>query len=119
MGAPEEHSEGFWHTIAYCCGTVGILNAFLSVWQITGDQDFLDYAIRTANQLLKDGIREELAGAETIKWEEAYTQLESENISAPIGFYKGAASTLLQLYSALKGDFKVSHIIDDPFPSTY
>lgn len=118
LGAPEQHSDGYWNTIAYCCGTAGILNAFLSVWQVTDDAVFLDYAKRTAAQLLQTA---EVSG-DGIRWNEAYTRLEPENISAPIGFYEGAAgagSTLLQLYSALKGDFKVSRIIDDPFPSTY
>ncbi|MGT2907351.1 lanthionine synthetase LanC family protein [Streptococcus dentiloxodontae] len=122
LGAPEEHSAGYWHTVAYCCGSAGFLNAFLSVWQITDKDKYLDYAKRTALQLLKDGDLYENEGKTAIKWEEAYTRLEPDNISAPIGFYEGAAgvaSVLLQLYSALKGDYQVSRIIDDPFPSTY
>lgn len=122
LGAPETHSDGYWHTIAYCCGSAGFLNAFLSAWQVTGDQAFLDYAKRTALQLLTDGQKDSTDGQETLKWEEAYTRVESDNISAPIGFYEGAsgaASVLLQLASVLQGDFKVSRIIDDPFPSTY
>ncbi|SDQ07744.1 Lanthionine synthetase C-like protein [Streptococcus equinus] len=120
LGAPEVHSEGYWHTVAYCCGSAGLLNAFLSVWQVTRSDKYLDYAVRTAIELLKDGDYDETE--EKIKWEEAYTRLEPDNISAPIGFYEGAAgvaSVLLQLYSVLIGDFKVSRIVDDPFPSTY
>ena len=89
---------------------------------MTGDQVFLDYAKRTALQLLTDGQKDSTDGQETFKWEEAYTRVEPDNISALIGFYEGAsgaASVLLQLASALQGDFKVSRIIDDPFPSTY
>lgn len=118
LGAPEHHSEGYWNTIAYCCGSVGFLNAFLSVWQVTGEEKFLDYAKRTAASLLADGQLEE----NRLSWKEAYTRLEPDNITAPIGFYEGAAgagSVLLQLYSALKGDYKVHRILDDPFPSTY
>ena len=108
LGAPEVHSEGYWHTVAYCCGSAGLLNAFLSVWQVTRSDKYLDYAVRTAIELLKDGDYDETE--EKIKWEEAYTRLEPDNISAPIGFYEGAAgvaSVLLQLYSVLIGDFKV------------
>ncbi|MGT2960838.1 lanthionine synthetase LanC family protein [Streptococcus caballi] len=122
LGVPEEHSEGYWHTIAYCCGSAGFLNAFLSVYQVTGNGIYLDFAKRTAIQLLKDGDYYDENGQESIKWNEAYTRLEPDNISAPIGFYEGAAgvaSVLLQLYSLLEGDYKVSRIVDDPFPSTY
>lgn len=122
LGAPEVHSEGYWHTVAYCCGSAGLLNAFLSVWQITEKEEYLDYAVRTAIQLVKDGDYYDETEYGKIRWEEAYTRVEPDNISAPIGFYEGAAgvaSVLLQLFSLLNGDFKVSRIIDDPFPSTY
>ncbi|WP_461216045.1 lanthionine synthetase LanC family protein [Lacticaseibacillus sp. GG6-2] len=119
-GAPEVHSAGYWNTVAQCCGSSSILNSFLGQYLATGDERFLDYSKRTAEQLLGDAHHDfEEDGTETVRWYEAYTRLEPDNITAPIGFYEGAAgagSALLSLYSVLKDKPAIPRSVDDPFP---
>lgn len=121
-GAPETHSEGYWNTVAQCCGSSSILNTFVGLWLATGEEKYLDFAKRTGNQLLGDAHHEYTDDGELVKWYEAYTRVEPDNISSPIGFYEGAAgagSALLQLYSAINGDnVPIPRSVDDPFPSS-
>lgn len=119
-GAPEIHSEGYWNTVAQCCGSSSILNTFLGFYLATNKKKFLNYAKRTAEQIIGDAHYELEGGDKLAKWYEAYTRLEPQNISAPIGFYDGAAgagSALLQLYSVLTEHPQVPRSVDDPFPT--
>lgn len=40
-GAPRIHSKGYWHTYCYCCGAAGMIEHFLSVYRLTGEDRFL------------------------------------------------------------------------------
>lgn len=121
-GAPEIHSEGYWNTVAQCCGSASILNTFIGLWLATGQEKYLDFAKRTGEQLLGNAHYEHTGDIELVRWYEAYTRTEPDNISAPIGFYDGAAgagSALLQLYSVINGDdVSIPRSVDDPFPSS-
>lgn len=51
-GAPESYSRGYWPSQALCCGTPGLLEHFISVYKLTGEQEFLNYARRTARMVI-------------------------------------------------------------------
>ena len=53
-GAPEKHSWGFWNCQCQCCGTAGILEHFAAMYEYTGEKEFYDYMIRTADVMLSD-----------------------------------------------------------------
>lgn len=53
-GAPEKHSWGFWNCQCQCCGTAGILEHFAAMYEYTGEKEFYDYMIRTADIMLSD-----------------------------------------------------------------
>jgi len=126
-GAPEYHSNGWWHIHCLCCGTAGFLHLFLSIWATTGDEEFFKYAERTARSLLgwsyhtegKDGIES--------TWHQAFAYVNQKETTTKIGMYDGTAgiaSCLLEFYTALlekegKGKFYGVRAIDDPYPSNY
>lgn len=51
-GAPESFSRGYWPSQALCCGTPGLLEHFISVYKFTGEDEFLNYARRTARMVI-------------------------------------------------------------------
>lgn len=51
-GAPENYSRGYWRSQALCCGTPGLLEHFISVYKLTGEKEFLNYAKRTARTVI-------------------------------------------------------------------
>ncbi len=51
-GAPEQFSRGYWKSQSLCCGTPGILEHFVSVYKLTGEEEFLKYAKRAARTVI-------------------------------------------------------------------
>lgn len=51
-GAPENFSRGYWPSQALCCGTPGLLEHFIKVYRLTGDDEFYKYAKRTARMII-------------------------------------------------------------------
>lgn len=119
LGAPEKHSPGYWNTHNQCCGTSGLTNTFLGVWAETGDENYLNFAIRTGEQLLGWAHHTHEGDKKQAKWFQSIDRVAPNRVSTAIGLYDGAAGigwALLQLYLAKKGNFKVNRSIDDPYP---
>lgn len=118
-GAPEKHSPGYWNTHNQCCGTSGMTNLFLGVWAETGEEEYLDYAIRTGEQLLGFAYHVNENNELQTKWYQAIDRTSPERVTTPIGLYDGAAGigwALLQLYLAEEGKFHITRALDDPYP---
>ena len=102
-GAPEKHSWGFWNCQCQCCGTAGILEHFAHMYEFTGDEEFYDYMIRTANVMLSDSDHR-TPGKRT--WYDSWWRTIPTRIVSYVGLYVGAAgcgSSLLRTYAAMKG----------------
>lgn len=114
-GAPENHSEGYWYTANLCCGTAGMVDLFLGLWAETKEVKWL-HAGRRASDHLLGWARDAKKG---ITWNLALDRVSPQAVTAPIGLYDGAAGigwVLLQMYTALVGNFHTFRSIDDPFP---
>ena len=102
-GAPERHSWGFWNCQCQCCGTAGILEHFAEMYEYTGEKEFYDYMIRTADVLLSDSDHR-TQGSRT--WYDSWWRTIPTRVVSYPGLYVGAAgcgSSLLRAYAALTG----------------
>lgn len=102
-GVPEKNSWGYWPSYSLCCGAPGVLEYFSEVYEITGEEEFLQYAIRTANILVGDAFS---IGDGLTRWVNAWTRSDQGNVDTYIGLYMGAAGcaiSLLRLYAIEKG----------------
>ena len=102
-GAPERHSWGFWNCQCQCCSTAGILEHFAEMYEYTGEKEFYDYMIRTADVLLSDSDHR-TQGSRT--WYDSWWRTIPTRVVSYPGLYVGAAgcgSSLLRAYAALTG----------------
>ncbi len=102
-GAPEKHSWGFWNCQCQCCGTAGILEHFAAVYEYTGEKEFYDYMIRTADVMLSDSDHR-TPGLRT--WYDSWWRTIPTRVVSYPGLYvgvAGCASSLLRTYAALTG----------------
>ncbi|AEF84471.1 conserved hypothetical protein [Treponema primitia ZAS-2] len=113
-GAPEYHSAGYWNCHCQCCGTAGFLTYFLGVWLESGKEEYLNFAIRSGKVLLGSATYKEHRAV----WHQAFARTNPAGITAALGYFKGAAgigAALLQLATALDGNFDTIRLPDDPF----
>ncbi len=102
-GAPEKHSWGFWNCQCQCCGTAGILEHFAAMYEYTGEKEFYDYMIRTADVMLSDSDHR-TPGLRT--WYDSWWRTIPTRVVSYPGLYvgvAGCASSLLHTYAALTG----------------
>lgn len=102
-GAPEKHSWGFWNCQCQCCGTAGILEHFAAMYEYTGEKEFYDYMIRTADVMLSDSDHR-TPGLRT--WYDSWWRTIPTRVVSYPGLYvgvAGCASSLLRTYAALTG----------------
>lgn len=102
-GAPEKHSWGFWNCQCQCCGTAGILEHFAAMYEYTGEKEFYDYMIRTADIMLSDSDHR-IPGLRT--WYDSWWRTIPTRVVSYPGLYvgvAGCASSLLRTYAALTG----------------
>lgn len=102
-GAPEKHSWGFWNCQCQCCGTAGILEHFAAMYEYTGEKEFYDYMIRTADVMLSDSDHR-IPGLRT--WYDSWWRTIPTRVVSYPGLYvgvAGCASSLLRTYAALTG----------------
>jgi lantibiotic modifying enzyme len=117
-GAPETHSQGYWHCYSQCCGTAAQTELFLSVWAATGDEAYLELARRAGRHIL--GAAAAFSESVEVKWYQAFERVNPASVSLDTGYQIGAAGiggALLRLGLADEGRFSVIRLPDDPFPS--
>lgn len=101
-GAPERNSWGYWQNSCLCCGSPGVLEHFVSVYELTGENEFLNYAERTAAVLIGDSTVTDNKRC----WYGAWTRSMPTDVKSYTGLYigsSGAAASLLRLYATEKG----------------
>ncbi len=95
-GAPENYSRGYWPSQAICCGTPGLLEHFVAVYQLTGDKEFLTYAIRTAKTVVANSFVEDESGdiykqQEKRRWLGNWWRTIPSEVHSYTGLYIGSA----------------------------
>ena len=109
-GAPENFSRGYWPSQALCCGTPGILEHFVSVYRISGDEEFLEYAKRAARVVIGQSFVADKPGdiyKQKLQrsWYGSWWRTIPQNVHSYTGLYIGTtgnAWTLLSLAEVLE-----------------
>ena len=113
-GIPEKQTPGFWNNVSQCCGSAGVAEFFLSLYQITRDRAYLDFSKRVTEQLRAKGTRDR----NTVRWIQAEHRVKPELLVAQTGYMQGAAGIgMLFLHlDALERGRKASIVFpDSPF----
>jgi lantibiotic modifying enzyme len=113
-GAPQKHSSGYWHTYCYCCGSAGMLEHFLHIYDMTGEEQYLKAATESTEVLLRDSYEEN--GKR--RWYTAWNRHLPGEVSAFTGLYvgtAGCASALLAYYNHQTEHKNLPEYIEDPY----
>ncbi len=113
-GAPKIHSKGYWHTYNYCCGTAGMLEHFLEIYKLTGDNKYLRAAEDATEKLIGDSVIDDGKRC----WYSAWNRHAPSEVENWTGLYigsSGEASALLTYYNYLTDNKKTTEYLEDPF----
>jgi lantibiotic modifying enzyme len=113
-GIPEKQTDGFWNNVSQCCGSAGVGEFFLSLYQVTGDKSYLAFTKRVTDNLLVRATSENNG----LKWIQAEHRVKPELLVAQTGFMQGASGIgmfLLRLDASLRGRKPAIRFPDTPF----
>ena len=99
-GAPEQRCKGLWNNHGQCCGDAGIGDYALFLYHETGHQHYLDYALRTARELMNTADSDR-----GLSWNMAEHRGRPEFVERQTGYMQGAAgigSFMLHLATVLE-----------------
>ena len=111
-------SRGYWKSQALCCGTPGLLEHFISVYRLTGEDEFLQYAIRTARTVIgeaqiddSDDIYKLQTG---VRWVGNWWRTIPTDVHTYSGLYIGTAGNAWSLLSlaALLNDERLIEVVE-------
>lgn len=111
-GAPEIFSRGYWQSQALCCGTPGLLEHFVSVYKLTKNPEFLEYAKRAAKTVVGQSFVPDADGdiyhqKKIRRWSGAWWRTIPTDVHSYTGLYIGSAGnawSLLSLAAAEKNE---------------
>jgi lantibiotic modifying enzyme len=113
-GIPEKQTAGFWNNVSQCCGSAGVGEFFLNLYQVTGDKSYLNFTRRLTDNLLARATSENNG----LKWIQAEHRVKPELLVAQTGFMQGASGIgmfLLRLDASLRGRKSAIRFPDTPF----
>ena len=113
-GIPEKQTPGFWNNVSQCCGSAGVAEFFLSLYRVTRDAQYLDFAKRVTQHLLSKATRDNSG----LHWIQAEHRVKPELLIAQTGYMQGAAGIgmLLLHLDAFQQERKPSiRFVDSPF----
>lgn len=100
LRAPELNSWGLWDSKCWCCGTPGLVEHFVWMYSITGEEKYLSYARRSAARVIADGF---VNADNSISFYGHWDRTDPRGVETYTGLYIGAAgagSGSLRLYAA-------------------
>lgn len=117
-GAPEHFSRGYWGSHCLCCGTPGLLENFIAVYKLTGEEEFLNYAKRTAQTVISfsyvDDKHGDIYESEHLRrWYGNWWRTIPQDVHSYTGLYIGTAGnawSLLSLVSVLRNETYVDTV---------
>jgi len=101
--------------ISQCCGAAGIAEFFLSLHQVTGKPEYLDFARR----VLDNVVSRAFADDKGYRWYQSEFRVQPWIVAAQTGYMQGAAgvgSALLHLHTALDTTYHAVLFPYNPFP---
>jgi len=113
-GIPEKQTPGFWNNVSQCCGSAGVAEFFLSLYSITRDPQYLDFAKRVTQHLLDKATRDNSG----LRWIQAEHRVKPELLIAQTGYMQGASGIgmlLLHLDGFQQNRKPFIRFVDSPF----
>ena len=103
-GAPEIFSRGYWQSQSLCCGTPGLVEHFISVYKLTNNKEFLEYARRAAKTVIGQSFVEDADGdiykqKKLRRWSGAWWRTIPTDVHSYTGLYIGTAGNAWALLS--------------------
>ena len=114
-GAPAVQGKTLWNNVTYCCGAAGLLHYFISLYITEQDEQYLELA-KTCGEIIL-GEREETE--QEVFWPTAFARIDPHTVDVKYSFYDGStgiATSLIELYLLLTGQYHAYRLADDPFP---
>ncbi len=109
-----ERSPGFWNNVSQCCGNAGVMEFFIALNGVTGEERHLEFAKQVAVDTLQRGTEEDGG----LRWVQAEHRVRPELLIAQTGLMQGAAGVglaLLHLDGVQQGRSRFVALPDDPF----
>lgn len=113
-GIPENETPGFWNNQGQCCGSAGVADYLLSLYEIGHNPEYLELARKLTKNLL-DRSSHDTTG---LKWIHAEHRARPEFLQAQTGLMQGAAGIglwLLRLDAFDRGKSATLFLPDNPF----
>src|SRR5690606_37541193 len=107
-------TPGFWDNVSQCCGSAGVVEFFLDLHRVTGEREYLVFAERVADDMLRRATRD----AEGVRWVQAEHRVKPDFRVAQTGHMQGAAGigvSLLHLDALERGRKERIRLPDNPF----
>jgi Lanthionine synthetase C-like protein len=105
-GIPERRHPGFWDNDGRCCGTAGVGDVVLNIWQRGGEDDDLAFALTLADAIVDRAITETNGngtnGGETngehVYWRFVEHRNEDPLLPPGVGYMQGSAGISAYLF---------------------
>lgn len=113
MKIDQQRTPGFWNNVGKCCGDAGVAEYYLWLYEITGDEDYLNFSKTLTHNLLLEATYD----GDVLKWIHAENRVSPEQVAAQTGLMQGAAGIglwLLQLHNFEKGKKNLIQLPDKP-----
>jgi lantibiotic modifying enzyme len=113
-GIPEKRTPGFWNNVSQCCGSAGVAQFFLDLYDLTKDPRYLAFAQKMTDDLIARATRDEKG----TRWIQAENRVEPDTLVAQTGYMQGAAGIgvwLLRLDAAARGRAPFIRFPDSPW----
>ncbi|MFA9454848.1 MAG: lanthionine synthetase LanC family protein, partial [Candidatus Aminicenantaceae bacterium] len=113
-GIPEKKHPGFWNNVGICCGSAGVADHFLSLYQVTQKTSYLDFARTLTTQILTEASQD----SSGTRWIQAEHRSRPDFLQAQTGLMQGAAGIglwLLRLDAHEQGQSVRIFLPDTPF----
>ena len=113
-GIPGIQTSGFWNNVGQCCGSAGVADFFLSLYNVSQKERYLSFAKTLTDEILSKGTRDK----EGIYWVHAEHRSQPDLLLAQTGLMQGAAGIglwLLHLDAHNKSLKRLIVLPDNPF----
>jgi len=113
-GIPEKQTPGFWNNVSQCCGSAGVAEFFLSLYQVTHEIEHLSFAKRMTANLLQRSTRD----SSGLRWIQAEHRVKPDLLVAQTGYMQGASGIgmmLLRLDDLERNKKPAIRFPDSPF----
>lgn len=120
-GIPELQTPGFWDNVGQCCGSAGVAEMYLSRYQISGQQRYLDAARDMIADVLARASRDRTGSGPSagVQWIHAENRTEPYWKQSYTGYKQGAAgigSLLVGAAGLERGEAWKIRLPDEPPP---